>query len=583
MEKTDIEICDNNPEFAIICSFINQFGSNIDIELDIEKLKSSIENQDSLDEYLFDIKVKLLKKIRRYFVSDHWEKALIGYAAEYSFDDAHQIECNGYLKSSTSTKLELLGRLLEAQFECDQNFKTTIAAQEAEELRIQPTGRDNGGNTYWHIVDKHGAFRVFKDDPVDFKRWQAICRTIDDLRILIIDLNRLEGTRSEAARSDTSDDEDKPCSRCDKSNDPESILLCDMCDDGYHLACCIPPLMIIPDGDWFCPSCEHKTLLNKLNEILTYITQLLESKERERMKRARLRQAAAARRQQAQQDALTSDKQRLKLKIKSEKDDEEERRAEIKLEQQRQRQQRYQKKLESSESADEIAPDLPPRPKRPVLLQDDDDLSDLFSDESQDQNGNGSGRRQKANSDDSFKAFSDTDTETEEEDEGDEENESTEPETSDVSWDEVVSKGRRGGKKRAKRRIASPAESYLSTMTETEEEDIDEELVEDGPTDVETSDASLDEIAGSFAQRKQILTKKRVSPPGSDESSDFDGERTRRRAATQQHNYKEITDESEVDDELAVPLKQIPFYQEDEVRPLPPSPGEPDIYRPRTW
>ncbi len=35
------------------------------------------------------------------------------------------------------------------------------------------------------------------------------------------------------------------------------ILLCDMCDSGYHTACLRPPLMVIPDGEWFCPPCQH--------------------------------------------------------------------------------------------------------------------------------------------------------------------------------------------------------------------------------------------------------------------------------------------------------------------------------------
>ena len=35
------------------------------------------------------------------------------------------------------------------------------------------------------------------------------------------------------------------------------ILLCDECDAGFHTACLRPPLMLIPDGDWFCPNCEH--------------------------------------------------------------------------------------------------------------------------------------------------------------------------------------------------------------------------------------------------------------------------------------------------------------------------------------
>lgn len=35
------------------------------------------------------------------------------------------------------------------------------------------------------------------------------------------------------------------------------ILLCDSCDSGYHTACLRPPLMLIPDGEWFCPPCQH--------------------------------------------------------------------------------------------------------------------------------------------------------------------------------------------------------------------------------------------------------------------------------------------------------------------------------------
>ncbi|XP_038285569.1 remodeling and spacing factor 1 isoform X1 [Canis lupus familiaris] len=58
-------------------------------------------------------------------------------------------------------------------------------------------------------------------------------------------------------------DDDEPCKKCGLPNHPELILLCDSCDSGYHTACLRPPLMIIPDGEWFCPPCqhgEHKTL-----------------------------------------------------------------------------------------------------------------------------------------------------------------------------------------------------------------------------------------------------------------------------------------------------------------------------------
>ena len=35
------------------------------------------------------------------------------------------------------------------------------------------------------------------------------------------------------------------------------ILLCDKCDAAYHTACLRPPLLTVPQGDWFCPFCQQ--------------------------------------------------------------------------------------------------------------------------------------------------------------------------------------------------------------------------------------------------------------------------------------------------------------------------------------
>ena len=37
------------------------------------------------------------------------------------------------------------------------------------------------------------------------------------------------------------------------------ILLCDKCDAAYHTACLRPPLLTVPQGDWFCPFCQQVT------------------------------------------------------------------------------------------------------------------------------------------------------------------------------------------------------------------------------------------------------------------------------------------------------------------------------------
>lgn len=64
---------------------------------------------------------------------------------------------------------------------------------------------------------------------------------------------------------------DHACQKCGKSDHPEWILLCDSCDKGYHCSCLVPVLFIIPEGDWFCPICQHEKLISNLQlKLLKY-------------------------------------------------------------------------------------------------------------------------------------------------------------------------------------------------------------------------------------------------------------------------------------------------------------------------
>lgn len=75
------------------------------------------------------------------------------------------------------------------------------------------------------------------------------------------------------------------CCVCSKSDRPECLLLCDDCDDPYHLDCLKPILLSVPDGDWFCPVCEHKRLVEKLVEKFV---ELLKEHEQLEIKRNQL-------------------------------------------------------------------------------------------------------------------------------------------------------------------------------------------------------------------------------------------------------------------------------------------------------
>lgn len=69
------------------------------------------------------------------------------------------------------------------------------------------------------------------------------------------------------------------CCVCSKTDRPESLLLCDDCDDAYHLECLKPILLAVPDGDWYCPLCEHKRLCD--NFIEKFIQLIKEHEELE--------------------------------------------------------------------------------------------------------------------------------------------------------------------------------------------------------------------------------------------------------------------------------------------------------------
>ncbi|XP_077464044.1 E3 ubiquitin-protein ligase UHRF1 [Stigmatopora argus] len=80
------------------------------------------------------------------------------------------------------------------------------------------------------------------------------------------------------------DDPDKNCRWCNCNvcgikQDPDKQLLCDECDQAYHIYCLNPPLTSIPeDEDWYCPNCR-----NDSNEVVRAGEKLKESKKKAKM------------------------------------------------------------------------------------------------------------------------------------------------------------------------------------------------------------------------------------------------------------------------------------------------------------
>ena len=42
------------------------------------------------------------------------------------------------------------------------------------------------------------------------------------------------------------------CHVCKKDDDHAKLLLCEICNDEYHIYCLDPPLKAVPEGDFYC-------------------------------------------------------------------------------------------------------------------------------------------------------------------------------------------------------------------------------------------------------------------------------------------------------------------------------------------
>jgi ribosomal protein L37AE/L43A len=56
-------------------------------------------------------------------------------------------------------------------------------------------------------------------------------------------------------------DLDQACQVCKKTSVKAGglgMLLCDKCNEGWHMSCLEPAVKKIPKGDWFCPRCAPR-------------------------------------------------------------------------------------------------------------------------------------------------------------------------------------------------------------------------------------------------------------------------------------------------------------------------------------
>ncbi|KAI2800691.1 respiration factor rsf1 [Blomia tropicalis] len=179
-KKEEVE---NDPNFAVICSFIEMFGKSLEIRYSIRQMKLMFEDiYTRVRPDLVDLHIKLLRKRRKYINKEKWESALVKFCFEYNKFDAWELERFGYQNASLSLRLRIFTRLLEAMFDYNQKFKAELNANiEAAKLRIQSYGRDISGFNYWYQIDSDLNFRLYKEEPDEDGSWSLVAKTLKEL------------------------------------------------------------------------------------------------------------------------------------------------------------------------------------------------------------------------------------------------------------------------------------------------------------------------------------------------------------------------------------------------------------------
>jgi hypothetical protein len=66
-----------------------------------------------------------------------------------------------------------------------------------------------------------------------------------------------DGSEEDVEEIEEEGEGESSCRVCGSGSDPESILLCDVCDGEFHMDCLNPALSSIPAGSWVCPECRN--------------------------------------------------------------------------------------------------------------------------------------------------------------------------------------------------------------------------------------------------------------------------------------------------------------------------------------
>ncbi|XP_005111492.1 uncharacterized protein LOC101854765 isoform X3 [Aplysia californica] len=216
--------CHKDPNFAVICSFLDKYGELLGLpSVSYSDLERFLEDEtNDVSRILIDIHVRLLRRIGKSTVnSERFEKSIIKFCHHFSEFDAWEVESYGYKHAKLSTKLRILKHLLECQFDFNLKFKEKVNESQAEDMRFLPIGRDKDGQAYWYLLDKDLNLLVYREeqDDEDADTWELVCRDRQQLASLVNSLQT--GSMKPKQEEEKTSSSGSGSSRSSKEGSPE--------------------------------------------------------------------------------------------------------------------------------------------------------------------------------------------------------------------------------------------------------------------------------------------------------------------------------------------------------------------------
>ena len=117
-DKPPMERCRGDPNFAVVCSFLDQFGAALGVPCpSIEDLEQMLEREGEPGLDLITFQVKLLRKLKKTVSFDKWERVLTKFAFTQSSEDGWELDRFGYKRAKLGLRIRLVKHLCEAQFD----------------------------------------------------------------------------------------------------------------------------------------------------------------------------------------------------------------------------------------------------------------------------------------------------------------------------------------------------------------------------------------------------------------------------------------------------------------------------------